>query len=202
MTTVYVIDHHDSFVYNLVRYIHILGHTTLVIPHHDLQLSDLAANPPDAVLLSPGPGSPNEAPHSLALVRTLYQTVPILGICLGHQIIGQAFGAQVVRAKRPLHGRGTPVFHDQQGLFAALPCPITMARYHSLAIEPKSLLDTPLTMTAWSEEQEVMAIQHTQYPVIGLQGHPESICSPQGMALLQTCLHHMGLTPQTYATTP
>ena len=193
MTNVYVIDHQDSFVYNLVRYIRLLGHTTTVFPHQKNIIEEILRTPPDALVLSPGPCGPDEAPHSLALINALYPTVPLLGICLGHQIIGHAFGAQVVQAKRPLHGHSTPIFHTQQPIFADLPSPLMMARYHSLVLDPKSLQATPLAITAWSAEQEVMAIEHTQYPIIGLQGHPESICSPQGMALLQACLHQMGL---------
>ncbi len=191
MANILIIDHHDSFVYNLVRYVQLLKHDTRVVQHDDMDSDAIITHPPCAILLSPGPCTPSQAPHTLALVRALSPTVPILGICLGHQIIGQAFGAKIVRAQCPLHGHSAPIFHDQRGIFATLPQPLLMARYHSLVIDPKSLTHTPLQVTAWSEAQEVMAIQHGTLPIIGLQSHPESICSPQGMQLLARCLSHI-----------
>lgn len=182
-----VIDNRDSFVHNLARYIRELGWETEVLRCDAVGVDEVAARAPSHIVISPGPCTPNEAGISVPLVRRLGPTTPILGVCLGHQCIGQAFGAQIVRARRPMHGKASPIAHDGAGVFAGLPDLLMATRYHSLVIEPRDLPDE-LAVTAWSEESEIMAIRHRTHPIVGLQFHPESVLTEHGHDLLRLFL--------------
>jgi anthranilate synthase component II len=188
-----LIDNYDSFVFNLARYFQRLGQETRVVRNDAITVGDLDQMQPDAIVLSPGPCSPNEAGCSLELVQQLHTKFPILGVCLGHQAIGQAFGGRIVRAHEPMHGRTSQVFHQQSPLFAQVPNPITACRYHSLIVERASL-PTCLEMTAWSSDGLIMALQHRKYPVVGLQFHPESILTDTGYLLLANFLRLAGIS--------
>lgn len=178
-----VIDNYDSFTYNLVHYLNELGAETRVQRNDDLTATEAIALRPDAVLLSPGPCSPDEAGICLELLRKAPDTLPILGVCLGHQSIGQAFGGRVVRAKALMHGKTSAIRHTGKGVFADLPNPFTATRYHSLAVEQASLPDA-LEVTAWTDDGEIMGLQHRTRPVHGVQFHPESIATEGGHKLL------------------
>lgn len=179
-----VIDNHDSFVHNLARYIRELGWRTEVVRCDAATVDEIAAMEPSHVVISPGPCTPNEAGVSVPLVRRLGPRVPTLGVCLGHQCIGQAFGGQIVRARRPMHGRASWISHDGSGLFAGLPDPLRGGRYHSLVVEPRDL-PADLVVTARSEEGEIMALRHREHPIVGLQFHPESVLTAHGYDLLR-----------------
>lgn len=187
-----LIDNYDSFVFNLARYFERLGQPTSVVRNDAIDVAGIRALRPTAVILSPGPCTPTEAGCSLDVVRELHTELPILGICLGHQAIAAAFGARVVRAVEPVHGRGWAVEHNRRGLFADLPSPLTAGRYHSLVVEEASLPDG-LEVTARTPERVVMAIAHRSYPVVGLQFHPESVLTEWGYALLAAFLRLAGL---------
>lgn len=178
-----MIDNYDSFTYNLVHYLNELGAETRVHRNDDLTAADAIALRPDAVLLSPGPCSPDEAGICLELLGKAPDTLPILGVCLGHQSIGQAFGGRVVRAKALMHGKTSAIRHTGKGVFRDLPNPFTATRYHSLAVEQASLPDA-LEVTAWTEDGEIMGLQHRSRPVHGVQFHPESIATEGGHKLL------------------
>lgn len=188
-----LIDNYDSFVHNLARYFERLGHATCVVRSDAIDVSGIQRMAPAAVVLSPGPCTPDEAGCSLEVVRQLAGKLPILGICLGHQAIGAALGGRVVRASTPMHGRTSDVFHEGQGVFAGIPNPIVGCRYHSLVIEPQSLPES-LVMTAWTDDGTVMAVEHCRWPVVGLQFHPESILTDAGFELLAAFLRRAGLT--------
>ena len=178
-----VIDNYDSFTYNLVHYLNELGAETRVQRNDDLTAAEAIALRPDAILLSPGPCSPDEAGICLELLRKAPDTLPILGVCLGHQSIGQAFGGRVVRAKALMHGKTSAIRHTGKGVFRDLPNPFTATRYHSLAVEQASLPDA-LEVTAWTDDGEIMGLQHRTRPVHGVQFHPESIATEGGHKLL------------------
>ena len=178
-----VIDNYDSFTYNLVHYLNELGAETRVHRNDDLAVEAALAMKPDAVLLSPGPCSPDEAGICLGLLQRAPDHLPILGVCLGHQSIGQAFGGRVVRAKALMHGKTSAIRHSGKGVFADLPNPFTATRYHSLAVEQASLPDC-LEVTAWTDDGEIMGLQHRSRPVHGVQFHPESIATEGGHKLL------------------
>lgn len=178
-----VIDNYDSFTYNLVHYLNELGAETRVQRNDDLTAAEAIALRPDAILLSPGPCSPDEAGICLELLGKAPDTLPILGVCLGHQSIGQAFGGRVVRAKALMHGKTSAIRHTGKGVFRDLPNPFTATRYHSLAVEQASLPDA-LEVTAWTEDGEIMGLQHRSRPVHGVQFHPESIATEGGHKLL------------------
>jgi anthranilate synthase component 2 len=183
-----LVDHHDSFVHNLARYARELGHEAVVGRHDALTLDEVAALAPSHVVLSPGPCTPAEAGTSVALIRRFGAALPILGVCLGHQCIGAAYGGEIVRAPRPMHGKTSAVRHDGTGVFAGLPSPLTVARYHSLVIAPASL-PTALRVTATSEDDEqIMGVAHREHPVVGVQFHPESAASEHGYAILERFL--------------
>ena len=184
---VVVIDNRDSFVHNLARCVRLLGWETTVVRSDAVAVEDVAALEPSHVVISPGPCTPNEAGVSVPLVRRLGPTTPVLGVCLGHQCIGQAFGGQIVRARRPMHGKASRVAHDGTGPFAGLPDPLTATRYHSLVVERRDLPDD-LVVTAWSEEGEIMALRHREHPITGFQFHPEAILTEHGMDLLRGVL--------------
>ena len=178
-----VIDNYDSFTYNLVHYLNELGAETRVHRNDDLSAEAALGLRPDAVLLSPGPCSPDEAGICLDLLRKAPDDLPILGVCLGHQSIGQAFGGRVVRAKALMHGKTSAIRHTGKGVFADLPNPFTATRYHSLAVEQASLPDA-LEVTAWTDDGEIMGLQHRSRPIHGVQFHPESIATEGGHKLL------------------
>ncbi|ALA17989.1 MULTISPECIES: aminodeoxychorismate/anthranilate synthase component II [Chelatococcus] len=182
-----VIDNYDSFVFNIARYLRELGREVTVVRNDAVDVEGLAAMRPAAIVLSPGPCTPTEAGVSCEVVRTFSGRVPLLGICLGHQCIGEVFGGQVVRARVPMHGRAAPALHEGEGLFAGLPQPLAVGRYHSLIV---TLDDEagPLCVTARSPEGEIMALAHRAHPTYGIQFHPESVLTPQGKALLANFL--------------
>ena len=178
-----VIDNYDSFTYNLVHYLNELGAETRVYRNDDLSAAAAIALRPDAVLLSPGPCTPDDAGVCLDFLRQAPESLPILGVCLGHQSIGQAFGGRVVRAKALMHGKTSAIQHSGKGLFRDLPDPFTATRYHSLAVDGGSLPDV-LEITAWTEDGEIMGLQHRSRPIHGVQFHPESIATEGGHKLL------------------
>jgi anthranilate synthase component 2 len=178
-----VIDNYDSFTYNLVHYLNELGAETRVYRNDDLSAAAAIALRPDAVLLSPGPCTPDDAGICLDFLRQAPESLPILGVCLGHQSIGQAFGGRVVRAKALMHGKTSAIHHSGKGLFRDLPDPFTATRYHSLAVDGGSLPDV-LEITAWTEDGEIMGLQHRSRPIHGVQFHPESIATEGGHKLL------------------
>lgn len=177
-----LIDNYDSFVFNVARYLVELGEEVEVARNDALDLSAIEAIAPHALIISPGPCSPDEAGISLAAVRALSGRLPILGICLGHQCIGQAFGGRIVRAREPMHGRASSIRHDGTGLFAGLPSPFPAGRYHSLAVELDEHGD--LAATAWSEDGEIMGLAHRHHPTYGVQFHPESVLTAHGYDLM------------------
>lgn len=185
--TVLIVDNYDSFVHNLARYFRELGRDVVVLRNDAATVEAITAHRPSHLVVSPGPCTPNEAGESLATIRHLAGRLPILGVCLGHQCIGQVFGGRVVRAKRPMHGKTSRVVHDGRGLFAGLPNPITVTRYHSLTVERDSLPDC-LEATAESEDDEIMALRHRELPVMGVQFHPEAVLTEAGHALLANFL--------------
>lgn len=181
-----VIDNYDSFVHTVANYLCELGASPVVVRND----ADLPGEIPEAIVISPGPCTPNEAGVSMQLVREYSGRVPILGICLGHQCIGQVFGGKVLRALRPMHGEASLVRHKASGILAGLPDPLGVGRYHSLIVE----LDagaTELEPTAWSIEDEIMALQHREHPTFGVQFHPESILTDHGHQMLRNFLGHI-----------
>jgi anthranilate synthase/aminodeoxychorismate synthase-like glutamine amidotransferase len=183
-----VIDNYDSFVYNLARYVRELGGEPLVRRHDAITPDEALALGPSHIIISPGPCSPAEAGISTELVRRAGPTIPILGVCLGHQCIGAAYGAEIVRAGRPMHGKTSRIHHRGAGLFEGLPDPFTATRYHSLVIAPDSV-PPELEVTATSEDGEIMAVRHVSHPVHGVQFHPESVLTEHGYRLLDHFLH-------------
>lgn len=186
-----LLDNHDSFVHNLARYFERLGQRTSVVRSDTVDAASVRSMRPDAIVLSPGPCTPRDAGASLDIVREIFTELPMLGVCLGHQVIAEALGGHIMRAAVPVHGQATRIRHDGQGLFADLPSPLSVGRYHSLVVEPASL-PGELRPTAWSEERELMAFQHADFPVIGVQFHPESILTEHGYALLANFLRLAG----------
>ena len=180
-----LIDNYDSFVYNLARYVRELGYQTVVHRHDAITLNQITSLNPSHIILSPGPCTPREAGVSTDVVRHFAPTIPILGVCLGHQCIGEAFGGRIVRAEKPMHGKVSAVTHDGSGVFAGLPSPIHVTRYHSLVIDEAP---EPLKVTARSETGEIMAVQHREYPTIGVQFHPESALTEYGYRMLAAFL--------------
>jgi anthranilate synthase component 2 len=182
-----MIDNYDSFTYNLVQYLRELGEDVVVYRNDKITLAGIEALRPERLVISPGPCTPNEAGVSVDAIRRFAGKLPILGVCLGHQSIGQAFGGRIVRAERLMHGKTSPVLHDGRELFAGLPNPFDATRYHSLLVERSSLPEC-LEMTAWTEEEEIMGLRHRQLPVWGMQFHPESILTVTGMDMLRNFL--------------
>ena len=183
---VFLLDNYDSFTYNLVQLLARIGAEVRVARNDEITVSEVAVDAPDAIVISPGPSRPERAGISVELVRTLGPTVPTLGVCLGHQAIGVAYGAEVVRVP-PVHGKAWPVHHRHEGSFVDLASPFTAARYHSLAIDRASL-PPELEVTAWSDDGLVMGVRHTEHPVEGFQFHPESILTDDGEALMAAFL--------------
>ena len=183
-----IVDNFDSFVFNIARHFRLLGEAVEVIRNDAICAGDVERMHPSAVVVSPGPCTPAEAGNSVAIIRALSGRVPILGVCLGHQCIGAAFGGRIVRARRPMHGRACHIAHNGRGLFDSLPLPLCVGRYHSLIVELDSSPASPLVPTAHSEEGEIMAIAHRNHPTFGVQFHPESILSQSGHALFANFL--------------
>jgi para-aminobenzoate synthetase component 2 len=183
-----LIDNYDSFVYNLARYVRELGDEPVVRRHDAIALDEIAALAPSHIIVSPGPCSPTEAGISTDVIRRFGPTTPVLGVCLGHQCIGAAYGAEIVRARRPMHGKTSRIHHDGAGIFAGLPSPFVATRYHSLVIAPASL-PAALRVTATSEDGEIMAVEHREHPVVGVQFHPESALTEHGYRMLDRFLH-------------
>ena len=182
-----VVDNYDSFTYNLVHYLAELGAETKVVRNDDLTAAEAWALKPEAVLLSPGPCTPNEAGICLALLDTAPLDMPIFGVCLGHQSMGQAFGGDVIRAKALMHGKTSPILHEGKSVFRGLPSPFTATRYHSLAVKRETLPDV-LEVTAWTADGEIMGLAHRTRPIHGVQFHPESIATEHGHDLLANFL--------------
>ncbi len=182
-----IIDNYDSFVFNVARYFSELGETVKVVRNDAIDLGTIRALSPRAIVLSPGPCSPLEAGVSCEIIRHLSGLLPLLGICLGHQCIGQVFGWRVTRARNPMHGRSSAIRHSGQGIFNGLPDPLKAGRYHSLIVE-EDRSSTELEVTARSEDGEIMALQHRRHPTFGLQFHPESILTEHGHTLLSNFL--------------
>ncbi|WP_024352587.1 anthranilate synthase component II [Brevundimonas naejangsanensis] len=187
-----VVDNYDSFTYNLVHYLAELGAQTHVVRNDDLTVEEAWTLQPEAVLLSPGPCAPDQAGICLSLIETAAETMPILGVCLGHQSIGQAFGGEVVRAKTLMHGKTSPILHEGRGVFGGLPSPFTATRYHSLAVRRETLPDA-LEVTAWTEDGEIMGLSHRTRPIHGVQFHPESIATEHGHAMIANFLDLAGV---------
>lgn len=189
-----VIDNYDSFTYNLVQYLGELGQELpvaqdlQVFRNDGLSLADIVAMAPDGIVISPGPGTPDDSGVSLEVIRHLGPTVPILGVCLGHQSIGQVFGGKIIRAPELMHGKTSPIHHQGKGVFAGLPSPFLATRYHSLVIDPASC-PAVLEVTAWVENGPIMGVQHRDYPHLqGVQFHPESILTESGKHILRNFL--------------
>jgi len=178
-----LIDNYDSFVYNLARYVRELGDEPVVRRHDAISLDEIAALCPSHIVISPGPCAPADAGISTAVVRRFGPTTPILGVCLGHQCIGAAYGAAIVRAERPVHGKASDIRHDGRGIFDGLPSPFRGGRYHSLVIA-RTGLPGELRVTATAEDGAIMAVEHVRHPVVGLQFHPESVLTEHGYGLL------------------
>jgi len=196
MNKLLMIDNYDSFTWNLVQYFSELGADVRVIKNDELDIAAIAALEPVRIVLSPGPCTPNEAGVSLAVIREFAGKLPILGVCLGHQSIGQAFGGEVVRAQQVMHGKTSPVFHKDEGVFSELNNPLVQTRYHSLIVSKESLPDC-LEITAWTQHNdgaidEIMGLRHKRFNIEGVQFHPESILSEQGHALLDNFLKQQG----------
>jgi len=183
-----LVDNYDSFVHTLARYVRELGDEPLVVRHDAVTLDEIARLAPARIIISPGPCTPAEAGISTDVVRRFGPTIPILGVCLGHQCIGAAYGAEIVRAGRPMHGKPSRIHHDGSGIFSDLPSPLVATRYHSLVIAPASL-PTALRVTAMSDDGEIMAVEHRSEPVVGVQFHPESALTEHGYRMLDRFLH-------------
>lgn len=179
-----LIDNYDSFTYNLYQQVSMLGKDVKVVRNDELTIAEVEALQPEAIILSPGPGNPNEAGITVAVVKELYTKFPILGICLGHQSIGQAFGGNIIQAKNIMHGKLSKLNYERIGLFAHFDNEVEVMRYHSLIIEPSTLHEDFLVTATSKDDGEIMAIQHKHYPVVGLQFHPESIGTKEGSQMV------------------
>jgi anthranilate synthase/aminodeoxychorismate synthase-like glutamine amidotransferase len=190
-----LIDNYDSFVYNLARYVRELGEDPVVRRHDAIEVDEILQLGPSHIIISPGPCSPKEAGISTDVVRRVGPRIPILGVCLGHQCIGAAYGGEIVRAGLPMHGKISRIHHSGHGLFSSLPNPFLATRYHSLVIAPASIPPS-LRVTATSDDGEIMAVQHVEHPVYGVQFHPESVLTEHGYRLLDHFLHGVPTTPR------
>jgi para-aminobenzoate synthetase component II len=179
-----VIDNYDSFTFNLVQYIRKIGDDLQVIRNDKVSIDYIKKMKPDHILISPGPGNPDQAGLCLEIVKEFYQTIPILGVCLGHQIIAQAFGGHVRKANKPMHGKISLLNHDQKGIFQDIPSPFQITRYHSLIVDESSLPNS-LEISAKTEDGEIMALRHKEYNVEGVQFHPEAILTENGLQMLE-----------------
>jgi anthranilate synthase component 2 len=189
-----LLDNYDSFVYNLARYVRELGEEPVVHRNDTLTLDDVAAMAPSHIIISPGPCTPAESGISTDVVRRFGPTIPILGVCLGHQCIGAAYGGAIVRASRPMHGKVSAIRHDATGVFAGLPSPFQATRYHSLVIA-RETVPAVLRVTATADDGEIMGVAHRTLPVTGVQFHPESALTEFGYQMVDTFLHQSAVTP-------
>ena len=183
----FVLDNYDSFTYNLVQYFGELGAEPVVRRNDEITVEEIAALKPGRICISPGPGTPAEAGVSEDIIRALGPRIPVLGVCLGHQAIGEVFGGEVVRAGRLMHGKTSPILHDDDGVFAGLPSPFEATRYHSLVVKPESV-PAALVVNARTAEGEIMGLRHREFPIHGVQFHPESILTAEGKRLLENFL--------------
>ena len=182
-----MVDNYDSFTYNLVQYLGELGEKLLVKRNDAITIQGVRRLAPSSIVISPGPGRPSDAGISNELIKQFADTMPILGVCLGHQCIGEVFGGDVVRAQRPMHGKTSKIYHAKAALFTGLPNPFEATRYHSLIVKRATLPDA-LAVTAWTHEKEIMGLQHRRFPVYGVQFHPESILTTVGKDILRNFL--------------
>lgn len=182
-----MIDNYDSFTYNLVQYIGELGYDCKVVRNDQITIDEIIRLNPEAIILSPGPCTPNEAGVCLPILTQLYDKFPIFGVCLGHQSIGQAFGGKVLRAPYLMHGKVSKIYHNNTGVFEGLPSPFTATRYHSLIVE-KASLPADLEITAWTDDDLIMGMRHKKYPIEGVQFHPESILTEHGHKMIDNFL--------------
>ena len=189
-----VIDNYDSFTYNLVQYLGELGTQPFVRRNDEITLDEIARLRPERIVISPGPGRPEQAGITLDVIRKFGRTTPLLGVCLGHQAIGQAFGGRVVRNRRIVHGKASLIHHRGRGLYAGLPSPFPAGRYHSLVVERRSL-PRALAVTAWTRQGEIMGLGHRRLEVDGVQFHPESILTERGKTILKNWLGRLGRGP-------
>ena len=184
-----LLDNRDSFVYNLARYVRELGEEAVIRRSDEITRDEVEAIGPSHIIISPGPCTPNEAGISTDVVRRFGPSTPILGVCLGHQCIGAAFGADIVRAGRPMHGKTSRVVHDGSSVLAALPSPLLVARYHSLVIAPSTVPSSLRVLATSDDDGEIMAVEHQTYPIVGVQFHPESAATQYGYAIVDRFLH-------------
>lgn len=182
-----VLDNYDSFTYNLVQYFGELGAELVVKRNDEISIEEIAALKPERICISPGPCTPREAGISCEVIRAFGPKLPLLGVCLGHQCIGDVFGGEVIRAERLMHGKTSPILHDGKGVFAGIPSPFEATRYHSLIVRRDSVPPV-LEITAETDEKEIMGLRHREYPIHGVQFHPESILTPEGKRLLRNFL--------------
>jgi anthranilate synthase/aminodeoxychorismate synthase-like glutamine amidotransferase len=186
-----MIDNYDSFTFNIVQYLEQMGEDVVVFRNDKITVDRISRLKPQMIFLSPGPGTPRDAGVTVDVVREFHKTIPIMGICLGHQSIGYAFGGEIVRAGRIMHGKVSPVHHDGRTIFAGLPDPFTAGRYHSLVVHPETM-PSCLEVSARTAEGEIMGLRHKEYPVEGIQFHPESVLTPQGKRILRNFIKHLG----------
>jgi len=179
-----VIDNYDSFTYNLVQYLGELGEEIVVHRNDKVMVDEIRAIAPDRIVISPGPGRPDDAGISKDVIRTFAGEIPILGVCLGHQCIAEVYGSSVVRSDLIMHGKVSDVFHDGKDIFKDVPTPFTATRYHSLIVDRESV-KPPIEVTAWTKDKEIMGIRHNKYPIWGVQFHPESILTVEGKKILK-----------------
>lgn len=184
-----MIDNYDSFTFNIVQYLGQMGEDVRVYRNDEISLEKIHRFKPRAIFLSPGPGTPREAGITVDVVREFYSLLPLMGVCLGHQSIAYALGAKIVRAKRIMHGKVSPVHHDRKTIFTGLPNPFTAGRYHSLLVNPETLPDC-LEISATTDEGEIMGLRHKDYPVEGIQFHPESVLTPPGKRIIRNFLKY------------
>lgn len=181
---IFVIDNYDSFTYNLVQYLGELGEEVVVYRNDKITPEEIEKLKPARIIISPGPGNPDDAGISKDVIRRFEGKVPILGVCLGHQCIGDVYGSDIVRGDRIMHGKVSEVYHEGEGIFRGIPSPFIATRYHSLIVDPDTLKD-PLKIIAWTEDKEIMAVAHKDKPIWGVQFHPESILTAEGMNILK-----------------
>ncbi len=185
---VLLIDNYDSFAYNLYQYISELGPKVVVVRNDKIALEDIRRKQPEAIVISPGPKTPSEAGISEAVIKEFYKTFPILGVCLGHQAIGEVFGGKIVKAPVPMHGKISQIIHNGRSIFNSIEIPFAATRYHSLIVSRENLPEQ-LEVIAWTEDDLVMGLKHRDYPVVGVQFHPESVMTANGKTLLQNFLN-------------
>jgi anthranilate synthase/aminodeoxychorismate synthase-like glutamine amidotransferase len=182
-----MIDNYDSFTYNLVQYFSELGERVSVFRNDKISITAIRKMKPEVIVISPGPGSPEDAGVSNEVISQLSGEVPILGVCLGHQCIGRVFGGKVIRAKKIMHGKTSQIFHDKKGIFQGIENPFTATRYHSLLVD-RNTFSKQLELTAWTKDREIMGLRHKQHKTFGVQFHPESILTPSGKKILKNFL--------------